>query len=263
MEGKETRFGISGSSLFATVTTAASCGSVNSMHDSFTPLGGLVLLFNMLSGEVIFGGVGAGLYGMLMFAVITVFIAGLMVGRTPEYLGKPIQRFEIQMAMLSTLVLTASILGLTALSTNLEFAKDSAWNRVGESETFLGSSTNNFNNAGSHGFSEALYAFTSATANNGSAFAGIATNTPYYNTTLGLAMFFGRFFMIVPLLGMAGSLAQKKARPQSSGTFPTDNATFAALLVSVVIIINTLSFFPALSLGPVVEHFQMEQRKLQ
>lgn len=263
MEGKEVRFGITGSALFATVTTDASCGAVNSMHDSFTPLGGLVPLFNILTGEVIFGGVGAGLYGMLMFAVLTVFIAGLMVGRTPEYLGKKIQKFEVQMAMLACLVLAADILGFTSLSTNLNFSKGSPWNRVGTSATFLGPTTSNLNNNGAHGFSEALYAFSSAAGNNGSAFAGITANTPYFNITLGIAMFIGRFLMIIPLLAMAGSLARKKTIPLSSGTFPTDNPTFSALLVGVVIIVNTLTFFPALSLGPIVEHFQMQDRKLQ
>ena len=263
MEGKEVRHGITGSALFATITTDASCGAVNSMHDSFTPIGGLVPLFNILTGEVIFGGVGAGLYGMLMFAVITVFIAGLMVGRTPEYLGKKIGRFEVQMTMLSALVLAASILGFAALADNMDFSKDSYWNQVGSTETRLGATTNNFNNSGSHGFSESLYAYASATGNNGSAFAGITANTPYYNSTLGIAMFLGRFLMIIPLLAMAGSLVRKKRVPLSAGTFPTDNATFTGLLVAVVIIVNTLTFFPALSLGPIVEHFQMQERVLQ
>lgn len=263
MEGKEVRFGVTDSALFATVTTDASCGAVNAMHDSFTPLGGLVPLFNILTGEVIFGGVGAGLYGMIMFAVLAVFIAGLMVGRTPEYLGKKIQKFEVQMVMLATLVLAASILGGTALVTNLDLPKDSSWNRVGNTDTFLGGTTGNFNNGGSHGFTEALYAFASGTGNNGSAFAGITANTPVYNITLGLAMLVGRFLMIVPLLGVAGSLAAKQRIPLSSGTFPTDNATFAVLLVGVVIIVNALTFFPALSLGPVVEQFQMQQLQLQ
>ncbi len=263
MEGKEVRFGITDSALFATITTSASCGAVNSMHDSFTPLGGLVPLFNMLTGEVIFGGVGAGLYGMLMFAVLTVFIAGLMVGRTPEYLGKKIQRFEVQMTMLAALVLAASVLFFTALAANLELSPESEWNRVGSTETRLGATTNNLNNSGPHGFSEILYAYASGTGNNGSAFAGITANTPYYNTTLGLAMFIGRFLMIVPLLAMAGSLVKKKRIPLSAGTFPTDNVTFAGLLVGVVIVVNTLTYFPALSLGPIVEHFQMKERILQ
>ncbi len=262
MEGKETRFGIASSTLFATITTAASCGAVNAMHDSFTPIGGLVPLFNILSGEVIFGGVGAGLYGMLMFAVLAVFIAGLMVGRTPEYIGKKIQRFEVQMAMLSVLVLAASVLFFAAFALNTELPKESAWNRVGSSETYLGSTTNNLNNGGAHGFSEVLYAFASATGNNGSAFAGIAANTPFYNLTLGLAMLIGRFLMIVPLLAMAGSLAARKRVPFSVGTFPTDNKTFVGLLVSVVLIVGALTYFPALALGPVVEQLQMLQLKL-
>lgn len=263
MEGKEVRFGISSSSLFATVTTDASCGAVNSMHDSFTPLGGLVPLFNILTGEVIFGGVGAGLYGMIMYAVLAVFIAGLMVGRTPEYLGKKLGKFEVQMAMLAVLVLAASILGFAALSLNMDFAKDSAWNRVGNTATYLGASTNNLNNSGSHGFSEVLYAYTSGTGNNGSAFAGITANTPYYNLTIGLAMLIGRFLMIVPLLAMAGSLARGKRVPESLGTFPTDNGTFAVLLVGTVLIVGALTFFPALALGPIVEHFQMLHLTLQ
>lgn len=262
MEGKETRFGIASSALFATVTTGASCGAVNSMHDSYTPIGGLVPLFNILSGEVIFGGVGAGLYGMLMFAVLAVFIAGLMVGRTPEYIGKKIQRYEVQMAMLAVLVLAASVLGFTALATNLDLPKESGWNRVGTTDTFLGPTTNNFNNSGAHGFSEALYAYASGTGNNGSAFAGLTANTPFYNLTLGMAMLIGRFLMIVPLLAMAGSLAAGNRVPSSSGTFPTDNVTFVVLLVSVVLIVGALTYFPALALGPMVEHFQMLALKL-
>jgi K+-transporting ATPase ATPase A chain len=237
LEGKEVRFGISGSALFATVTTGASCGAVNSMHDSYTPLGGLVPLFNMLTGEVIFGGVGAGLYGMLMFAVLAVFIAGLMVGRTPEYLGKKIGKFEVQMAMLATLVLAASVLFGAALAT-----------RFGASSVA---------NAGPHGFTEMFYALASATGNNGSAFAGLSANTPFYNATLGLAMLVGRFLMIVPLLAMAGALAKKTTAPVTAGTFPTDNATFSALLIGVVLIVGALTYFPSLALGPIVEHFQL------
>ena len=239
MEGKELRFGVATSALFATVTTGASCGAVSSMHDSYTPLGGLVPLFNMLTGEVVFGGVGAGLYGMLMFAVLAVFIAGLMVGRTPEYLGKKIENFEVQMAMLATLVLAASALGFTALSTRF-------------------SPAGSLSNTGPHGFSELFYAYASGTANNGSAFAGLSANTPWFNTTLGLAMLIGRFLMIVPLLAMAGNLAQKTAVPASSGTFPTDTPTFSGLLVGVVLIVGALTYFPGLALGPVVEHFQMQ-----
>jgi potassium-transporting ATPase potassium-binding subunit len=240
MEGKEVRFGIPGSALFATVTTGASCGAVNSMHDSYTPLGGLVPLFNMLIGEVVFGGAGAGLYGMLIFAVLAVFIAGLMVGRTPEYLGKKIEKFEVQMAMLATLVLAASALGFTALSGSLP------------------ATTGSLNNSGPHGFSELFYAYASATANNGSAFAGITANTPWYNTTIGLAILIGRFLMIVPLLAMAGALAKKGHVPATLGTFPTDTPTFAGLLVGVVLIVGALTYFPGLALGPIVEHFQMQ-----
>jgi potassium-transporting ATPase potassium-binding subunit len=266
MEGKEVRFGIVGSALFATVTTGASCGAVNSMHDSFTPIGGLIPMFNMLTGEVIFGGVGAGLYGMLIYAVLAVFIAGLMVGRTPEYLGKKIERFEVQMAMLAMLVLTASVLGLTALSSVVDLPKQGtlAWlntwpaSAYGGSDTAYGAATGNLNNAGPHGFSEIFYAFTSATGNNGSAFAGITANTPYYNTTLGLAMLIGRFLMIVPLLAMAGALAKKKFVPASSGTFPTDTMTFATLLVGIVIIVGALTYIPGLALGPIVEQIRMQ-----
>ncbi len=267
MEGKETRFGIGASTLFATITTDASCGAVNSMHDSFTPIGGLVPLFNIQTGEVIFGGVGAGLYGMLMMAVIGVFIAGLMVGRTPEYLGKKIERFEVQMAMLATLVLAGSILGFSALAANLDLPKDgpnanlNTWpgKVYGGADNSYGAMTGNLNNSGAHGFSEILYSYTSATGNNGSAFAGITANTPAYNFTLGLAMLIGRFLMIVPLLAMAGNLAAKKRIEEGAGTLRTDNGTFAALLVGTVIIVGALTFFPALALGPIVEHFQMVQ----
>ena len=262
-EGKEARFGIAASTLFATVTTAASCGAVNSMHDSYTPAGGLIPLFNILSGEVIFGGVGAGLYGILMFAVLAVFIAGLMVGRTPEYLGKKIGRFEVQMAMLSILVLTASILGFTAFTSNISLANDSPWNQVGSSETYLGAPLNNLNNSGPHGFSEVLYAYTSATGNNGSAFAGLTANTPIYNLTLGLAMLIGRFFMALPLLALAGNLASKRRQAITVGTFRTDNLTFVFLLIGVIIIVGALTYFPALSLGPIVENFQMHKSILR
>ncbi|HEX2733767.1 MAG TPA: potassium-transporting ATPase subunit KdpA [Polyangiaceae bacterium] len=269
MEGKELRFGIASSALFASVTTGASCGAVNAMHDSLTPIGGLVPLFNMLTGEVIFGGVGAGLYGMLMFAVLAVFIAGLMVGRTPEYLGKKIEKFEVQMAMLATLVLAASVLFGTAFSSVLDLPKDGTWSWIntwpgaayGGSHSVYGGSMNNVNNAGAHGFAEIFYAFASATGNNGSAFAGITVNTPYYNVVLGLAMLAGRFLMIVPLLAMAGALASKPAVPVTSGTFPTDNATFTGLLIGVVVIVGALTYFPGLALGPIVEHLQ--QRALQ
>lgn len=269
MEGKEVRFGIGSSTLFATVTTDASCGAVNSMHDSYTPLGGLVPLFNILTGEVIFGGVGSGLYGMLMFAVIAVFIAGQMVGRTPEYLGKKIEKFEVQMAMLATLVLAACILLFTAFSANTTYGDKSELNKWpataygGTSDTTYASTRDNVNNGGAHGFGEILYAYTSAAGNNGSAFAGLTANSPHYNVTLGIAMLVGRFFMIVPLLAMAGSLARKKTSPASAGTFPTDDFTFAGLLVGTVLIVNVLTYFPALSLGPIVEHLQMQELKTQ
>jgi K+-transporting ATPase ATPase A chain len=265
MEGKEVRFGIPSSALFATVTTGASCGAVNAMHDSFTPMAGLVPLFNMLTGEVVFGGVGAGLYGMLMFAVLAVFIAGLMVGRTPEYLGKKIEKFEVQMAMLATLVLAASALGFTALSSTIDLPKEGWWaalntwpgSAFGAGDTAYGAAAGNLNNAGPHGFSEIFYAYASGTANNGSAFAGITANTPWYNATLGLAMLMGRFLMIIPLLAMAGALAQKAHVPASSGTFPTDTPTFTGLLIGVVLIVGALTYFPGLALGPIVEQFQM------
>jgi K+-transporting ATPase ATPase A chain len=266
MEGKEVRFGIPASALFATVTTGASCGAVNSMHDSYTPLGGLVPIFNMLTGEVIFGGVGAGLYGMLMYAVLAVFIAGLMVGRTPEYVGKKIEKFEVQMAMLAMLICTVSVLGFTALSSVIELPKQGAlawlntWpgSAYGGADTAYGAATGNLNNAGPHGFSEIFYAYASGTGNNGSAFAGITANTPWYNTTIGLAMLMGRFLMIVPLLAMAGALARKNLVPASAGTFPTDTTTFAGLLVGIVVIVGALTYVPGLALGPVVEHFKMQ-----
>jgi K+-transporting ATPase ATPase A chain len=272
MEGKETRFGIPASTLFATVTTDASCGAVNSMHDSYTPLGGLVPLLNILSGEVIFGGVGAGLYGMLMFAILAVFIAGLMVGRTPEYLGKKIEGYEVKMAMLAVLVLAASILGWTAIGANLNLPTEpkAAYASLNQfpgtaygsaTDTFYGPTYGNINNSGPHGLSEILYAFTSATGNNGSAFAGITANTPFYNTALGLAMLIGRFLMIIPLLAIAGSLAKKKFNPPSSGTFPTDTGTFVAVLCGVIVIVGALTYFPALALGPVVEHLLMNASK--
>ncbi|WP_395715039.1 potassium-transporting ATPase subunit KdpA, partial [Reyranella sp.] len=232
MEGKEVRFGIANSALFAVVTTDASCGAVNSMHDSFTPLGGLIPLFNIQLGEIIVGGVGAGLYGMLLFAIIAVFIAGLMVGRTPEYLGKKIEAKEVKMALLAILVLPLSILGFSAIATVVPAG-------------LAGPA-----NAGPHGYSEILYAYTSGTGNNGSAFAGISANTLFYNTTIGLAMFIGRFLMIVPMIAIAGSLAAKKIVPASAGTFPTDGPLFVGLVVGVILIVGGLTFFPALALGP-------------
>jgi K+-transporting ATPase ATPase A chain len=250
MEGKETRFGIANSALFATVTTDASCGAVNSFHDSFSPIGGLVPLFNIELGEVVFGGVGAGLYGMLMYAILAVFIAGLMVGRTPEYLGKKIEQKEVKMAMLALLVLASSILLFSGASSVIQFAKNSYWNPPGPA-------TANLTNPGAHGFSEILYAYTSGTGNNGSAFAGLNANTPWYNLTIGLAMLIGRFLMIIPLLAAAGSLAAKKQVPVSAGTFPTHGPLFVGLLVGVVLIVGALTFFPALSLGPIVEHLML------
>ncbi|WP_019906477.1 potassium-transporting ATPase subunit KdpA [Methylobacterium sp. 77] len=236
MEGKEVRFGIVASSLFAVVTTAASCGAVNAMHDSFTALGGMIPLINMELGEVIVGGVGAGLYGMLVFVIVTIFVAGLMVGRTPEYLGKKIEGREVKMAMLAILCLPLMMLGFTALA------------------TVVASGLAGPANAGPHGFSEILYAYTSAAANNGSAFGGLTANTAFYNTTLGIGMLFGRFFVIVPALAIAGSLAAKKTLPASAGTFPTHGILFVGLLVGVILIVGGLTFFPALALGPIVEH---------
>ena len=244
MEGKEVRFGIFNSALFATITTDASCGAVNSMHDSFTALGGLVPLFNMQLGEVVFGGVGAGLYGMLVFVVLGVFIAGLMVGRTPEYLGKKIQAYEVKMAMLALLILTLSTLGFTA------WATISPWGLAG------------LNNSGPHGFSEIFYAYSSANANNGSAFAGLTANTPWYNITLGVAMLIGRFLMIVPILAMAGSLARKRVSPPGNGTFPVTGFTFVTLLIGTVLLVGALNYLPGLALGPIVEHFLTGQTQL-
>jgi K+-transporting ATPase ATPase A chain len=255
MEGKEVRFGIANSALFTVVTTDASCGAVNNMHDSLTPLGGLVPLWNIELGEVVFGGVGSGLYGMLLFAILSVFIAGLMVGRTPEYLGKKIEQKEVKMVMLSVLVMAFTILGFAAYGSVAHFAKDSWINPPGPT-------TANLNNNGPHGLSEIIYAYTSAVGNNGSAFAGINANTPFFNTTIGLAMLSGRFLMLIPLLAAAGSLVQKKLVPVSAGTFPTHGPLFVVLLVGVVLIVGALTFFPALSLGPIVEHFLMMQGKL-
>jgi len=239
MEGKEVRFGIANSSLFANVTTDASCGAVNTMHDSLMPLAGMIPIINIMLGEIIFGGAGSGLYGMLLFAVVTVFIAGLMVGRTPEYLGKKIEAKEVKMAMLAILILPLSLLGFTALAVVLPQGLAGPLN------------------AGPHGFSEILYAYTSATGNNGSAFAGLTANTPFHNSTLGAAMLIGRFLMIVPMLAAAGSLAAKKIVPPSEGTFPTHGGLFVGLLVGVILIVGGLTYFPALSLGPIVEHLAM------
>ncbi|ESY02572.1 potassium-transporting ATPase subunit KdpA [Mesorhizobium sp. LNJC405B00] len=236
MEGKESRFGIAASALFAVITTAASCGAVNAMHDSFTALGGLVPMLNMQLGEVIVGGVGAGFYGIVMFIVITVFVAGLMVGRTPEYLGKKIESKEVKMAMLAILALPLVMLVFTAIA------------------VVLPSAVASMANGGPHGFSEVLYAYTSAAANNGSAFGGLSGNTPWYNITLGISMWVGRFFVIIPALAIAGSLATKKTVPASAGTFPTDDPLFVGLLVGVILIVVGLTFFPALAIGPIVEH---------
>jgi len=244
MEGKEVRFGIVASSLFAVVTTAASCGAVNAMHDSFTALGGMIPLINMQLGEVIIGGVGAGLYGMLLFVVLAIFVAGLMVGRTPEYVGKKIEAREVKMAMLAILVLPLMYLGWTAVA------------------VVLPSAVASMANAGPHGFTEVLYAYTSATGNNGSAFAGLTGNTFFYNLTLASAMFVGRFFMIVPAMAIAGSLVEKKSIPPSAGTFPTTGGLFVGLVVGVILIIGGLTFFPALALGPIVEHLAMNANTL-
>jgi K+-transporting ATPase ATPase A chain len=255
MEGKETRFGIANSALFTVITTDASCGAVNNVHDSLTPLAGLVPLVNIELGEVIFGGVGSGLYGMLLFAVLAVFIAGLMVGRTPEYLGKKIEQREVKMMMLAVLVLAFTILVFAGVGAVIHFPAKSWINPPGPVAA-------NVANNGPHGLSEILYAYSSGTGNNGSAFAGINANTPYFNTTMGLAMLFGRFLMLIPLLAAAGSLAEKKLVPASAGTFPTHGPLFVGLLVGVVVIVGALTFFPALSLGPVVEHFLMHAGKL-
>jgi K+-transporting ATPase ATPase A chain len=243
MEGKEVRFGIANSALFATVTTDASCGAVNGVHDSFTPLGGMVPLVNIMLGEIVFGGVGAGMYGIVIFVVLSVFIAGLMVGRTPEYLGKKIEAYDVKMAMLYVLIFPLSILvfsAVSALTPNLGLAT--------------------LTNSGPHGLSEMLYAFTSATGNNGSAFAGLGPNR-YYNLTVGFATLIGRFLMIVPMLAVAGSLVRKKIVPPSPGTFPVTTPLFTALVVSVIIIVGALTFFPALSLGPILEHLLMNAGK--
>jgi K+-transporting ATPase ATPase A chain len=239
LEGKETRFGIFDSALFATTSTAASCGAVNSMHDSFTPLGGLVPLFNILLGEVVFGGVGAGLYGMVLFIVLTVFLSGLMVGRTPEYLGKKIEGREVKYAMFALIVSSTSILAFTACASIAPYGVSS------------------LANAGPHCLSEMLYAFASATGNNGSAFGGLNANTPFWNLALGTAMFLGRFFMIIPILAIGGSLSNKRIHPGSDASFPVHGPVFLVLLVGVVLIVGALTFFPVLGLGPIAEHFEM------
>jgi K+-transporting ATPase ATPase A chain len=243
MEGKEVRFGIANSALFATVTTDASCGAVNSQHDSFTPIGGMVPLINIMLGEVVFGGVGAGLYGIIVFVILAVFIAGLMVGRTPEYLGKKIESYDIKMAMLAILILTFTILGFSAVAIVKPFGASS------------------ISNPGPHGLSQVLYAYVSSTGNNGSAFGGLNVNTMWYNTSTAVAQLLGRFFMIIPVLAIAGSLARKKTVPESAGTFPVTGGLFAGLLVSTILIVGALTFFPALSLGPILEHLLMSAGK--
>jgi potassium-transporting ATPase potassium-binding subunit len=244
MEGKEVRFGIASSALFATVTTDASCGAVNGVHDSFTPLGGMIPMINMMIGEVIFGGVGSGLYGIVVFIILTVFIAGLMVGRTPEYLGKKIEAYDVKMAMLAVLIFSVLI---------LVFAGTGVVTTAGKA---------GITNAGPHGLSQILYAYTSGAANNGSAFAGLNATTVYYNVTMAFDMLFGRFFMVLPVLAIAGNLARKKSVPESAGTFPVTTPLFATLLVSVVLIVSALTFFPALSLGPILEHLLMGAAKV-
>jgi K+-transporting ATPase ATPase A chain len=244
MEGKEVRFGIANSALFATVTTDASCGAVNGAHDSFTPLGGMVPLINMMLGEVVFGGVGAGLYGMFVFIILAVFIAGLMVGRTPEYLSKKIEAYDVKMAMLAVLILTFTILGFSAISVVKPYG------------------TSSISNPGPHGLTQILYAYVSSAANNGSAFGGLNPNTLWYNTTTGTAQLLGRFFMIIPIMAIAGSLARKKTAPASAGTFPVTGGLFSGLLVSTILIVGALTFFPALSLGPILEHLLMQAGKV-
>ncbi len=244
MEGKEVRFGIAASALFSVITTAASCGAVNAMHDSFTAIGGLVPLFNMQLGEVVVGGVGAGIYGFLLFAILAVFVAGLMVGRTPEYVGKKIESREVKLAVLAIAVLPMAILGFTAIASVLPAGLAGPLNK------------------GPHGFSEILYAFTSAVANNGSAFAGLTANTPFYNGLLGVAMWIGRFFIIIPMLAIAGGLAAKKYTPETAGSFPTTGPLWTGLLVGIVLIVGGLTFLPGLALGPMADHLAMVRGQL-
>jgi K+-transporting ATPase ATPase A chain len=255
MEGKEVRFGVTNSTLWATVTTDTSCGAVNSMHDSLTPIAGLVPMLNMMTDIVIFGGVGAGLYGILIYCIIAVFIAGLMVGRTPEYLGKKLEQKEVKMAMLAIIATSASILLFAAVSSRIDFPAKGYWNAPGAAIANMG-------NSGPHGLSEILYAYTSATGNNGSAFTGLNTNTPWWNLTMGLAMLIGRFLFLIPILAAAGSLVGKKKAPFTSGTFPTHGPLFVGLLIGTVIIIAALTYFPAVSLGPIVEHYLMHSGRL-
>lgn len=255
MEGKELRFGLANSALFACVTTDASCGAVNCMHDSLTPIGGLVTLLNIQLGEIVFGGVGSGLYGMLVFAVITVFIAGLMVGRTPEYLGKKIEQKDVKMCMLFVLIACFSILFFSAVAAVTVLPQNSVLNAFGPLYRNTG-------NAGPHGLSELIYCFSSATGNNGSAFAGLSANTPFYNVAIAIAMLLGRFLMMVPVLALAGTLASKKYTPPTPGTFPTHGPLFVVLLISIILIVGALTFFPALTLGPIAEHFLMQSNRL-
>ncbi len=255
MEGKEVRFGIANSALFTTVTTDTSCGAVNNQHDSLLPIAGLVPLLNMMTDIVVFGGVGAGMYGILIYCIIAVFIAGLMVGRTPEYLGKKLEQKEVKMAMLAIIVTSACILVFSALSTQAVFAAKGYWNPPGAAIA-------NMNNGGPHGLSEILYAYTSGTGNNGSAFGGLSVNTPWYNLSIGMAMLIGRFLFLIPILAAAGSLAAKKKVPVTSGTFPTHGPLFVGLLVGTVVIIAVLTYFPAVSLGPIVEHYLMHSGRL-
>jgi K+-transporting ATPase ATPase A chain len=244
MEGKEVRFGIAPTALFATTTTDASCGAVNGMHDSFTPLGGLVPLTNIMLGEVIFGGVGSGLYGIVVFIILAVFIAGLMVGRTPEYLGKKIEAYDVKMAMLTVLIFCLVVLGFTAIAIVSHFG------------------TSSISNPGPHGLAQVLYAYTSTAGNNGSAFAGLNGNTNWYNVSLGFNTLLGRFLMVIPVLALAGNLARKKIVPESVGTFPVTTPLFTMLLISVIVIVSALTFFPALSLGPILEHLLMHAGKV-
>jgi len=244
MEGKEVRFGIAASALFSVVTTAASCGAVNAMHDSFTALGGMIPLFNMQLGEIVIGGVGAGIYGFLLFAILAVFVAGLMVGRTPEYVGKKIEAKEVKLAVLAIAILPLCILGFTAISAVLPAGLAGPLNK------------------GPHGFSEILYAYSSATGNNGSAFAGLTAGTPFYNSLLGIAMWLGRFFVIVPMLAIAGSLAAKKYTPESAGSFPTTGPLWVGLLVGIILILGGLTFLPSLALGPIADHLAMIRGQL-
>ena len=255
MEGKEQRFGIATSALFATITTDTSCGATNSTFDSFTPLGGLVPLFNIMTGEVIFGGVGAGLYGILLYCILAVFIAGLMVGRTPEYLGKKIEQKEVKMALLALIATGASILIFSAIACVIDLKANGYWNPPGPA-------TANLSNHGPHGLSEILYAYVSATVNQGSAFGGLNANTPWYNLTLGAAIVIGRFLFLIPMLAAAGSLARKNKVPETSGTLPTHGPMFVVLLISTIVLVSALTYFPVLSLGPIVEHSLMHSGKL-